>query len=563
MRRKIIPVLVAILLIIIIAIVGVATMTIKKYTPSDEGMDHREYYQMTAEDDVAVVLQDVNSEQMGKVIDGNIYLAYEQVCTSLNKRFYWDANDQKMLFTTPTDIITMWPDYAEYDISGESYTADCPVVKIVDEQVYLSLSFVQQYTDMDVTSYENPYRVFIRYKWGTQSVVTAQAEEVAVRYRGGIKSEVLTWVEEGGQMTVLEEFDNWYGVVSPDGFIGYVAKEDVSGVEEVELTSPGTYEQPEYTTQVRDHKINLAWHQVTNMAANETLADTVANTQGINVISPTWFSVTDNAGNISSLVSTDYVALAHQMGMEVWGLVDNFSTEISSYELLSHTSSRTNLITNLINEALNGGLDGINVDFEQLDEDTGIHFIQFIRELSISCRKHGLVLSIDNYVPTYTEYYDRIEQGTVADYVIIMGYDEHTAGSEEAGSVASLPFVQDGLERTMQKVPAEKLILGVPFYTRLWKVSDSGALDSQVMSMVEASAFISENQVETYWNKDISQNYGEYYSDGVTYKIWLEDAQSIEAKMQLIQQYDLAGVAEWKLGLEDPSVWSVINQYLQ
>ncbi|MGI6095746.1 MAG: glycosyl hydrolase family 18 protein [Lachnospiraceae bacterium] len=562
MKKTIVPILVAALLIIVVAIVGIATMVIKKYTPSDEQMDHREYYQITADDEVAVVLQDVNSEQKGKIIDGNMYLTYEQVSTSLNKRFYWDANEGKMLYTTPVDIITMWPDAVEYDVSGETYEAECPIVKQVGEQIYLSLAFVQQYTDMDVTSYENPYRVVIRYKWGTQPVVTAK-EEAAVRYRGGIKSEILTLAEKEDPLTVLEELDNWYEVVSSDGFIGYVEKKDVSEVKEMEFVSSGSYTQPEYTSLVRDHKIHLAWHQVTSMAANDTLSETVANSQGINVISPTWFSVTDNAGNISSLVSTDYVALAHQMGMEVWGLVDNFSTEISSYELLSHTAARTNLIANLVNEAVNGGLDGINVDFEQISEETGPHFIQFIRELSISCRRYGLVLSVDNYVPTYTSYYDREEQGIVADYVIIMGYDEHTNGSEEAGSVASLPFVQDGIERTLEEVPAEKLINGIPFYTRLWKISDSGAMDSQVMSMGEASAFITQNQVETFWNKDVSQNYGEYYQDGITYKIWLEDAQSIEAKMQLIQNYDLAGVAEWKLGLEDASVWSVINQYLQ
>ena len=239
------------------------------------------------------------------------------------------------------------------------------------------------------------------------------------------------------------------------------------------MTFDRKFEEPEYTSQRRDFKINLAWHQVTSEAANETFDDAVKNMTGVNVISPTWFSVSDNAGNLSNYAVESYVTNAHAKGLEVWGLVDNFNKNVDTYKLLSNSSSRVKLENNLIQQALRFDLEGLNIDFESLSEETGPHFIQFLRELSILCRANKLVLSVDNPVPenNYTSHYDRESQGEVVDYVIIMGYDEHYYGSEKAGSVASLPWVEKGVTDTLKEVPAEKVINGIPFYTRLWKTS--------------------------------------------------------------------------------------------
>ncbi|MDE6320318.1 MAG: chitinase, partial [Lachnospiraceae bacterium] len=193
--------------------------------------------------------------------------------------------------------------------------------------------------------------------------------------------------------------------------------------------------------------------------------------EGLNVISPTWFTLTGNEGEFSSFAAASYVQRAHEMGLEVWGLVGNVeSVDVDMYELLSRSSSRWKLITNLVAAAQEYDLDGINIDFENLSLDAGEPFIQFIRELSIPCRKYGIVLSVDNYVPmNHTDHYDRAEQGVVADYVIIMGYDEHYNGSKEAGSVASINFVENGIKNTVADVPAKKVINALPFYTRLWE----------------------------------------------------------------------------------------------
>ena len=213
----------------------------------------------------------------------------------------------------------------------------------------------------------------------------------------------------------------------------------------------------------------------------------------VNVISPTWFSVSDNDGNVSSLASGEYVMQAHEKGLKVWGLVDNFSENMSTTTVLSNTAARQNLENQLVTYALKAGLDGINVDFESLSEDVGIHFLQFLRELSIQCHENNLVLSVDNPVPEdFTSHYDRAEQGKVVDYVIIMGYDEHYVGSD-AGSVASLPWVEQGVKDTLAEVPAKRTILAIPFYTRLWKTTDGGAVTSEAIGMDQAQQAISDN----------------------------------------------------------------------
>ena len=323
------------------------------------------------------------------------------------------------------------------------------------------------------------------------------------------------------------------------------------------------YVEPVYASNTRDHKINLAWHAVASVEGNDTLSSVMAGTKSINVISPTWFALNDNAGNFTSIASSDYVARAHDMGLEVWGLVDNFTNAgVDTYEVLAGTSTRTYLINGLVEAALQYGLDGINIDFENISLDAGEPFVQFIRELSIPCREHGIVLSVDNYVPMgYTDHYNRKEQGIVADYVIIMGYDEHYRGSETAGSVASINFVEKGIADTVAEVPAHKVINAIPFYTRIWETKGT-TVESQAVGMEIAQQYIADHGITTAWDETTCQNYGEYQSGDSYYQVWLEDADSIRVKLNIMSKYGIAGVAEWKLGFEVPSIWDVIEEYM-
>lgn len=551
MKKKFMPVLVVCLLIFIVAVAGGVTYAVQRLMPTKDRMNLYEYYGQVGEGEAVLIMGTERLEQTGRISGEQAYLPLDVVNTYLNQRYYWDSEGQQILYATPSEL-TSAP--ASTEAGGD--------VWLLGDSVYLSLSYVQQYTDLDASVLTEPDRIAIQYQFNDVPTVTV-TKDTYVRYRGGIKSEVLCEVPAGTTLRLMEELEEWDQVATADGYIGYVEKKRVSAPETTVFDR--AFQREEYTYLTMEQPINMVWHQVMSAEANAYLADDTANMTGVNVISPTWFYVTDNNGNIVNNATADYVTLAHEKGLKVWGLVDNFTADISTYEVLSRTSSRQNLIQQLIQGATAVGLDGINVDFENLSEDVGIHFLQFLRELSIETHKNNLVLSVDNPVPEdFTSHYDRGEQGRVVDYVIIMGYDEHYVGSEEAGSVASLPWVEKGIQDTLAEVPAERVINAIPFYTRLWKTT-GGALTSEAITMDQAQEVITKHNVETYWDQNTSQNYGKYENaeDGSTCQIWLEDAQSIAEKVKLVPKYELAGVAAWKLGFENSSIWSVITENLQ
>lgn len=562
MKKKMISTLVVIGLIILVLAAGVISMLVKRYSPSKETMDSAEYFQLTGEDQAALIVNHVVAEEKLKVIDGRYYVEDSVVGKYINSRFYWDEKQKVMLYTLPAEEFQITPDTQEYQTSQGVQNAGYVILKSVGDSYYLDLEFIKGFTDMECTVYENPARVAIRTEWTDEKVVTAAADS-EIRQKGGIKSIIVDSIAEGEKLYLQEEMENWSKVSTEDGYTGYIKKEDISEPEVV--TADHVSQMPEYTSVKRDHKINLAWHQVTSMEANNSLTTVLANTQGLNTISPTWFSVVDNSGTISSLASADYVNQAHSLGLEVWGLIDNFSKTADTLTFLSDTQARANIINQLMAQAEAVGLDGINLDFESITEEQGPHYVQFIRELSIACRNRGLVFSIDNPVPMpYTTHYNRKEQGIVADYVIVMGYDEHHANDTEAGSVASLEFVRNGIEESLKEVPADKLINAIPFYTRVWiEPFGGGNLTSEVLGMDGATNYIAEKGMDVYWDKTAGQNVAVFEGEEALYTIWVEDEQSIEEKMKVVSEHNLAGVAAWKLGFERASVWPVISQYLQ
>ena len=542
------PVLVVCLLIVLVSLIGGGVYGINKLIPTSKQMDLTEYYGQNADGEASLVAGTQKLEQKALISGDEVYIPLDVVNGYLNQRYYWDSANKKILYATPTSLT----EEAASDQPGGN-------VWLKESTVYLKLDYVRKYTDIDSYIYKDPARIAIQYKFSNVQTVTVKKDTV-IRYRGGIKSKILTKTAKDTVLRLMNEGEDWDQVATDDGYIGYIQKKKVSAADTTDYKRSFKAEAYSYFTM--DEPVNLAWHQVTSTDANNYFADTTQNMTGVNVISPTWFSVSDNDGNVSSLASGEYVMQAHEKGLKVWGLVDNFSENMSTTTVLSNTAARQNLENQLVTYALKAGLDGINVDFESLSEDVGIHFLQFLRELSIQCHENNLVLSVDNPVPEdFTSHYDRAEQGKVVDYVIIMGYDEQYVGSD-AGSVASLPWVEQGVKDTLAEVPAKRTILAIPFYTRLWKTTDGGALTSEAIGMDQAQQAISDNGAETYWDKTTSQNYGTYEGDGATYQIWLEDSKSIAEKVKLIPKYKLAGVAEWKLGFENSGIWSVITENL-
>ncbi len=531
---------------------GIGFLYGKYLKPSNEMADKRDVFQVKGEQ-VALFLDNELQDEKGIYEDGQVYLPVDWVDDHINQRFYWDDGEKLLVYALPEEIV-----YADASTKGDAG----PLLKEKDGEAYLALGLVKNYTDIREEAFATSEikRVFIDTNWDTYETA-ALRHKTSVRVKGGIRSEIINTEEKGTTVQIIEQMDKWSKVRTENGYIGYVPNSRLSKIEEE--TPVSGFQAPVHTNISLDGKIRLGFHQVTTKDANATL-DKVADTaKGMNVIVPTWFNITDNEGNYTSLASKEYVDKAHALGMQVWAMFDNISTQesvknVDSGKLFSSTATRKKLIQDLMKEADTYGFDGFNLDFESLKSSAGPHYVQFIREMSVSCRQKGLVLSVDDYVPAaYSAFYNRKEQGTVADYVIVMGYDEHFAGGA-AGSVASLSYVENGIIDTLEEVPKEKLINSVPLYTRVWTEKD-GKTTSKAYGITAAQNWVEENNVELTWQDNIGQYYGETENENGTQKIWMEETKSLGLKKDLVNKYDLAGIACWKLGFETADIWAVIN----
>lgn len=558
-KKKAAPVLVVLILIVLVGAAGIVSFLINRYKPGTEYMAGNEYFNLTDENSVALIQNGELLEEQAVLIGGEPYAAYTYVESQLNSCFYWDEETKGILLTTSGGVQTLLP--------GDAAVAKTPggqpaVQQESDGTVYISLDVVKEYTDLDYAYYSDPNRVVIRNEWDGVEQTTVQSDTAQVRQKGGIKSLILADVQKGDTLLYLENLDNWCKVMTADGYTGYIQTEDISEPEAIEAR---TAKKDSYERITRDHKINLVWHQSTSTESNDAMAEMTAEMTGVNVISPTWFSVTDETGTISSLASADYVKLAHEAGREVWGLIDNFNEAFDETTDLAYASVRSRIIEQLLAEAASCGMDGINVDFENLKEAGIPHYLQFLRELTSAAHAQNLVVSVDTPVPqAYTMYYQRGEQARFVDYMIVMAYDEHFAGSEEAGSVSSLPFVQQAVEEMTRVMPADQVICGIPFYTRVWTEKfGQSAITSEVLGMDGAKNYAKENQMTETWDASLGQNVATVETSDARYTIWMEDEQSMEEKLKVIQSADLAGVAEWKLGFERADIWSLISEYIE
>lgn len=569
--KKAIPVLIAMVLILIIGGVTFGTRIIEKYSYFQEQADLYEHFHVLKENEVSIILQDELIEAKAVLKDGLCYFDSDTVQTYFNDRFYIDETEQLLLYTTPDEIIRTDVGTTEYQTGTGAQDAGYVISYAVsggEETVYyIAADFVKQYTNFYYALYENPNHMQVYTRWEEQQLAEI-ADATALRVLGGVKSPILRQLAEAETVVVLEKMETWAKVKTEDAYIGYVENKYLTN-ERSQMQEPVTdYTVPEYTSLTREDKICLGWHAIFAKGGNDTLNEVLANAEGLTVIAPTWFSIKDEEGNIQSFASASYVEKAHAKGVEVWGVLDDFNyaanngISVDVGTLLSSTTTRTALIDRIMEEASGCGMDGINIDFEKIDASGGEHFVQFLRELSIRCRAEGLVLSVDNYVPyNFNSYYDLAEQGVVADYVIIMGYDEHWAGCAEAGSVASIGYVRYGIEKTLEYVPAEKVVNALPFYTRLWK-TEGTTVSSEAYPMTSVDNLLKQYGMEAEWDEESGQNYAEIEKDGVWYQIWVEDIQSVSVKLNVMQVYELGGVAAWRLGYEPDGVWDAIRGYL-
>lgn len=562
--KKIVPVIVALVLILIIGGVAVGSMLLDKYSYSKETVELTEYYGVTG-DRLAIVLQDEIVPEQAVRRNGVCYFDLDTIHAYFNEGFYVDLQEQLLLYTTAVDTYRVDMGSGSWQNSTESGDLGYTICFIEGETIYVAADYLKMFTNY---SYEvhNDLCVQVYTEWGTRELAEV-TRDTQVRSLGGIKSPILRQVAKGETVEILDQMETWSEVKTSDSIIGYIENKRLSEITTETETPVTDYVPAEYTSLSMTGKVSLGWHAIGGIGGNDTLSAMVAESKGINVIAPTWFSLNDNEGNFRSFGTAQYVQQAHGYGLKVWGVWDNFNyknetgADIDSYAVLSSTSRRQLLVQSMINTALSLGLDGINIDFEGLTENVGEHYIQFLRELSVECRKNNLVLSIDNYVPFhFNEFYRLDIQGEIADYVIIMGYDEHWHGSKDPGSVASINYVSNGLSRTLEQVPAEKVVNALPFYTILWKTEGAEVTDEYI-TLNNMADFLQRVNITPEWDEETCQNYAEWQSGSATYQIWVEDLESLTVKLNVMSAQDIAGVAVWRLGYGTPAAWELISAY--
>lgn len=553
-KKRIVIVAAFVILIVVMA----AMFMIVRYTPTKEKMNGYVFFNLDKSTDKTMVIIDGKQySDTGVVTDGRHYLPQEFVADNINARFYYDKESQAVLYSDSSYMYTYMSGKNVYtDDTGKTYNTDYPVVIDINGECFIAWEYIAEHTDCEYAYGSEPERINISIERENKQCVTVKKKS-AVRYRGGIKSPVLEYVQKGDRLVYEDDLDDWIKVTTATGYTGYIKKTEASDTFEY-IREEKNYETHNYN--MKDDKVTLAWFQVSGVAGNSGIDNNIATASGVNVLAPTWYSVTDSSGSMSCYASAGLVNKMHQRGTDVWALVSDFDTNVDFAALYSSKKARTNMVNTLINDAEKYGFDGINLDFENIKSAYAKDYLQFVRELSIACERKGLVLSTDNYKPeAYNRCYNLKEQSRFVDYVIVMAYDEHYAGTD-AGSVASLPFVKEAVEATVQLVGKEHVIAGIPFYTRIWTTTDGNTTSRAVGMQAAVDQLNSDGQV-ALWNDDCGQYVASYTVGNSTRQIWFEEEKSIEAKMQIIQENNVAGVAGWKLGLEKSSVWSVISKY--
>lgn len=559
-KQKLFRVLAAV--IVAIGLILITAVCIVKYIPTFRRMEPEEYFGTLGENEAAVIVEDHVAQERALILDGSAYIDYTLVQQELNSRFHWDASVGLLLFTTAEQIYEIAPNDTSYTVDGESFDAGYEILKTTSGGMFLSMNFLEQYSDLRCEIFESPARILVT-RGSTEYTRAVVRRDSAVRYLGGIKSRIITDVTADTEVAVLDQMDHWSRIRTPDGYIGYIRNNRLKDVEQV--VSETYYRGPEYTSIHQEEPVNLVWHQIDYPEMNNQLEEDTSAMTGVNVISPTWYFLSDNSGGVTSFADASYVARAHEKGLQVWALISNFSEDISTTTILASRAARQNVQEYLVNQALELGFDGINIDFEGIAQEAGYDYVQFMRELSILCRKNQLVLSVDVPVPMeYSRHYDRQELGVVCDYVIMMGYDEHYYGSETAGSVASMEFEITGIENMLTEVAADKLISAIPFYSRIWYTGTAGdgstGVTSETITMEGAEQVLADLGVASSYDESTGQQYAEWTAeDGRLCQIWLENEESVAARAKLVSQYGLGGIAAWVLGDEKDSVWEIIS----
>ena len=487
-----------------------------------------------------------------------IYMSMSDVQNYLDKYIYYDENE-KQIITTYGEKVAVLPLEQNIMTINDSTFNLLSGVETKEDEYYLPISQMANVYNMEMT-YEKEAKSFILDSLDRELIRADATKNLNVKYKDTIFSKTVDKIEEAEKVVLIEEQDNgWSKIRTSRGRIGYVKTSRLQNK---------YYVRENLIKETKTEKINLVWDYFSEYA---TAPDRTGTTiEGVNVVSPSFFYLEMNGnGKLNENVGISgirYINWAKQNGYEVWAMVSNNSYRETTSEILNSYELRKDLINQIVEYANKYQLEGINIDFENMNQEDKDVFSRFIIELQPRLQEAGVILSVDVTAPdggeTWSMCYDRNVIGDVADYIVFMAYDQYGSSSPKEGTTAGYNWVETNLKKFIdrEEIKPSKIILGIPLYTRLWK-EENGNITSQTVNIRGIDTVLPDD-VTKVWDDELKQNYVEYTQDGATYKMWIEDEESIEAKVSLVNQYGLAGTAAWEKDRETENIWTVINQTL-
>lgn len=495
--------------------------------------------------------------------DNTIYLSTGDMQNFFDEYLLVDEENGRVITTSNTKTVILPFEGTTINVNGAQKSIEHSLLNR-DGTIYLPITDLTDIYNIEV-NYSAESNIVTIDSLNRKFVQALSSKNMSVKYLPTIFSKTVDKLERGDTIVLVQDRENggnvveedWIKVRTKNGEIGYVKLDDITDENTVR-------EDLDINTKI-DGKVSLVWDYYSQYVEAPVRDGEI---EGVNVVSPSFYEIT-SSGDIDANIGRNgqnYVEWAHANGYKVWPMLSN--SELGDMDavsnLLSTFENRSYLIDNIIDELIDAGVDGVNVDFENMYQSDKDNYSRFIIELAPRLREAGLTLSVDVTAPdgseTWSLCFDRNVIGKVADYIIFMGYDQNGVSSTQAGTVAGANWVELNIKKFLgqEGVEANKLILAMPFYTRLWRESN-GTLTSSVVNM--RSVTIPEG-VEKTWDEETKQYYIEYEQNGSTYKMWIEDEDSLTAKLNLVNQYELAGGAFWSKDRESNTVWSVIAEKL-
>ncbi|MBB6447400.1 glycosyl hydrolase family 18 protein [Bacillus benzoevorans] len=515
-----------------------------------------------------------NGKQVGNgMIDGkSVYVPFTFMKEYIDEQLIFDDKSHSIIMTTPNKVIQMPLESLTYYVNQKHVSLQTAPVKALNGENYMALDTILsiygiQYSVLPETKAIEITKDGMKKTYGTIKGKDINEKRLRLRTKPDLQAPYTAQTRDKDIITIEKEGAQYFYVRKENGIAGYLDKKYV--MKDKTETIHIQKEQVEMNIPQMNGPINLTWEAVYTKNPNTAA---IPEMPGVNVVSPTWFELTNTDGTVKDLGSLEYVNWAKARGYQVWALFSNGFNPDLTHKALKDFETRQNIIRQLLAFCQTYQLNGINLDIENVREEDGPLVTQFVREITPYLHQAGLIVSMDITFITdgnWSAFYEREKLAETVDYLMVMAYDEHWGTSPEAGSVASFPWVEQNLKNLLEVVPNDKLILGVPLYTRLWEIKDTGEVSSKSMKMAEAKEWLAEKGVTPVYDEGSGQNYAEYYDTEAkaTYHIWLEDDLSLNKRAELAAKYELKGIASWSRYFADETAWLALasekNQVVQ